>query len=153
MLTLTRSFPAPVLAPACPGLPVAYRAVRIQVIEGEVDLPPARWTLSINGDYRQSDVVNLPQSVNQSIHVTATLDNSTGLINSSPKFTSHHLIQLVGNQSARHSLSTFDSEGDSLTYALVRPVSKPDPMQACGVVAAGSTVAPHLLSILLPASC
>jgi hypothetical protein len=50
---------------------------------------------------------------------------------------------LVGNQSERHSLSTFDSEGDSLTYELVRPVSKSAPMQACGELAAGSTVAPH----------
>jgi hypothetical protein len=116
---------------------------RLKVIEGEVDLPPARWTLSVNGENRQFGVANLPDSGLQSIYVTATLDNSTGLTNSSPKFTSHYLIQLVGSQPQRHSWSTFDSEGDSLTYELVRPMSKLNLQPACGAVAVGSTVAPH----------
>ncbi|WP_035565366.1 hypothetical protein [Hymenobacter sp. IS2118] len=75
--------------------------------------------------------------------MAATLDNSTGLVNSSPKFNSHYLIQVVGNQTPRHSLSAFDSEGDSLTYELVRPRSTPFSASTCGELVAGSTVAPH----------
>ncbi|MBF9238377.1 hypothetical protein I2I05_13305 [Hymenobacter sp. BT683] len=67
------------------------------------------------------------------------------MVNSSPTFTSHYLIQVVGNQVPRHSLSTFDSEGDSLTYELVRPMSirDPYPNSSCAELAVGSTVAPH----------
>jgi hypothetical protein len=141
-LKLTRT----VLAPAspCAGPPFVYN-YEIRIIEGEVDLPPALWTLSVNGDNRRFNIANLPQSQHQSVYVRATLDNSTGLVNSSPKFLSHYLIQLVGNQRPGHSMSTFDSEGDSLSYELVRPMSilYPAPSTACGEQAAGSTVAPH----------
>ncbi|WP_426059731.1 hypothetical protein [Hymenobacter sp. B1770] len=139
-LLRTRTLPAPI--PQCVGQ-AGLIAYQTRVIEGEVDLPPARWTLSINAENRRPGISNLPQSVDQSVYVAATLDNSTGLTNSSPKFTSHYLIQLIGNQPQRHSWSTFDSEGDSLTYELVRPQSKANPAQACGALAVGSTIAPH----------
>ena len=72
----------------------------------------------------------------------AVLDNSTGLVNSSPRFTSSRLIQLFGSQLQRNSLNAFDAEGDSLTYELVQPLYTPTPVTACGTPTVGA-IAPH----------
>lgn len=137
-LTLTRTL---VPGASCQGAQVSYQMV---ILEATVQLPPARWTLSIDASGRRTDVVNLPNASTQSIYLSALLDNSTGLVNSSPTFTSHDLIGLVGNQAQRFSLSAFDSEGDSLAYALVRPAAVLRPVSSTGCsVPSTATAPPH----------
>ncbi|HEX8506524.1 MAG TPA: hypothetical protein VF630_14250 [Hymenobacter sp.] len=110
--------------------------------EGTVQLPPARWTLSINFENRAFEVLNITQSGTQSIYVQALLDNSTGLVNSSPRFTNTRLFQVAGVQAQHYSVNAFDSEGDSLTYQLVQPLAKPAFSAACAAPVTG-VIAPH----------
>lgn len=114
----------------------------IRTFEGTVQLPPALWTLSVDFVGRAFSVLNLNQPENQSLYVQTQLDNTTGLVNSSPRFTNNNLIQVTGTQAQRYSVNAFDSEGDSLTYQLVRSLSKPAPTALCGIPAPG-TIAPH----------
>ena len=79
----------------CTGGGLLYR---VTTLEDLVQLPPAHWTLSINLTNRRFAVVNVLASESQSIFVKAELDNSTGLVNSSPRFTTHRIVQLSGVQ-------------------------------------------------------
>ena len=115
----------------------------ISTLEGNIVLPPAQWTLSIEGTNRGSNILNMVQSNSQTMYVKAELDNRTQLINASPRFTSNQLIQLSSVQAQqRYSLNAFDAEGDSLTYQLVQPMAAPSATAACGNPIAG-TIAPH----------
>ncbi|MDO3414898.1 hypothetical protein Q3A66_07440 [Hymenobacter sp. BT770] len=115
---------------------------RVTTLEGLVQLPPADWTLSINGENRRSGLVNMAKSEMQSIYVKAELHNATGLINSSPRFTTAELIQLSGLQARSFSLNAYDNEGDSLVYQLVQPLAAPTTSPGCGAATAGP-IAPH----------
>ena len=125
--------------PACSGATGGYEVV---VLEGLVQLPPAQWTLSIDMANRPGSIVNVSQSMFQSTYVQSLLDNSSGLVNSSPRFTTARLIQLTGSQFQRHSLNAFDAEGDSLTYQLVQPLAAPAQATYCGTPTTGA-IAPH----------
>lgn len=124
---------------SCANASIAYQIV---TLEGAVQLSPAHWTLSIDCSNRAVGVTNISFSETFSTYVKAELDNTTGLINSSPHFTTSRLIQLAGNQSQRYSLSAFDSEGDSLVYQLVQPLATPTTSAPCGGTTNG-TLAPH----------
>ncbi|RPD50164.1 hypothetical protein DNI29_05040 [Hymenobacter sediminis] len=72
------------------------------------------------------------------------LDNTSGLINSSPKFISSQFPNLQGSQLQRHSFSAFDADGDSLVYRLVTPLDGGDarnglPTTACAQPVVGFT--------------
>ncbi|MET4074836.1 hypothetical protein [Hymenobacter sp. UYCo722] len=138
MLSLTRR---EVVSTSCSGNgAITYL---VNTLEGNVQLPPAQWTLSINGSNRSSDILNIAQAIAQTQYVKAELDNSTGLVNSSPRFNLDRLIQLSGVQSnQRYSLSAFDSEGDSLAYHLIQPLAAPSATSACGTPTVGA-LAPH----------
>ena len=137
-LTLTRR---DIVGTGCGGSGAIMYTVN--TLEGNVQLPPARWTLSINGSNRNSYILNIAQPVAQSQYVQAELDNSAGLVNSSPRFNSDRLIQLSSVQSKqRYSLSAFDSEGDFLTYHLVQPLAGPSASSACSTPTVGA-LAPH----------
>lgn len=123
----------------CASAGSSYEAI---VLEGMVQLSPAHWTLSIDLSNRAIGVINVQQSFNLSTYVKAVLDNSTGLVNSSPQFTTFRLIQLYGPQFQRNSLNAFDAEGDSLLYELVQPLATPTPATACGMPTVGD-IAPH----------
>ncbi|GAA4026008.1 hypothetical protein GCM10022409_07520 [Hymenobacter glaciei] len=125
---------------SCSGNAIRYS---VSTLEGNVQLPPGQWTLSINGENRSGLILNMAQAITQSQYVQAELDNSTGLANSSPRFNLARLIQLSGVQSnQRYSLSAFDSEGDSLAYQLVQPLAGPSTNSACSTPIAGA-LAPH----------
>ena len=145
--TLFRTSQVP-MPNGCTGAGGIYYEVAI--LEGLVQLPPARWTLSLNIQNRTRGVVNIAQSDMMSLYVTAVLDNtsvpgstSPRVINSSPQFTTDQLIQLSNAQAQqRYSLSAFDAEGDSLVYQLVQPLTNPTTTVACGQATVGA-VAPH----------
>lgn len=125
---------------ACTTLNLAYK---ISTLEGLVQLPPARWTLSIDGSNRAFGTQNVSNPEMMSTYVKAILDNTTGLINNSPRFTTAQLIRLAGTQPLQaHSLAAFDSEGDSLVYQLVQPLATPTAAATCGSLTVGA-IAPH----------
>ncbi|HEX8329473.1 MAG TPA: hypothetical protein VF629_18190 [Hymenobacter sp.] len=114
----------------------------IRTFEGTVQLPPALWTFSVNFENRPSGLININQAFDQSLYVQALLDNTAGLVNSSPRFTNSRLIQISGTQAQRYSVNAFDSEGDSLTYQLVRSFSRPAFSAQCAAPTPG-VIAPH----------
>jgi len=136
--TLVRTSTTPV-ATGCTSSGIRYA---LDVLEGQVDLAPAHWTLSINLSNRQIGVMNVAASYAQTVYVKAELDNTNGLVNSSPRFTTSRIIQLTGTQPQRYSTSAFDSEGDSLVYQLVQPLAEPTAALPCGFVTTGA-IAPH----------
>ncbi|MBH8558161.1 hypothetical protein [Hymenobacter negativus] len=115
---------------------------QVTTLAGLVQLPPARWTLSINCTNRTDGVANIAQSMQMSTYVQALLDNTTGLTNSSPRFTTAQLLHLTSTQPQRYSLSAFDSEGDSLAYQLVQPLANPTTAAPCAQLTVGA-IAPH----------
>ncbi|MBJ6111514.1 hypothetical protein JAO73_21010 [Hymenobacter sp. BT523] len=115
----------------------------ITTMQGLVALPPAQWQLSINITARMAAMANVPQSSTVGLYVSAELDNSTGLINSSPRFTASRPVHLVSAQPQRYSVSAFDSEGDSLVYEAEQPLMPgSNPAMPCGT-ATGGVAAPH----------
>jgi hypothetical protein len=93
------------------------------VFEGDVTLPPARWTLSIYGENRNSGILNLVEPNANSMYIAATLDNSSGLVDSSPTFTSFTLPSFINNELSGYSFSAFDVDGDSLVYTSAQPLA------------------------------
>jgi hypothetical protein len=116
---------------------------RLSTLEGLVQLTPAYWTLSIEASNRRNGVINIASSGTQSLFVKAELNNTNGLVNSSPKFTTNRLIQLTDVQPQQHySAAAFDVEGDSLVYRLMQPLANPTAALPCGSATVGA-LAPH----------
>lgn len=89
---------------------------------GVVTLAPNSWTLLMNSNYRQSGIMNMINSTNTSIATSATLDNSSGLINNSPEFISDEIpYTLYGNQHNLFTMQTVDIDGDSISYEFITP--------------------------------
>jgi len=115
-LLLTRRLSVP---PSCQGnIPF-----EIGVFEGDVTLPQARWTLSISSENRSGGAYNLLEPEMRDFYLGAFLDNSSGLVDSSPKFTSLTFPYVSANELYRHSFSCFDPDGDSLVYRSVQPLA------------------------------
>jgi hypothetical protein len=91
------------------------------VFEGDVTLPAGRWTLSTWQENRAIGIRNIEQSTGHNLYIESFLDNTSGLINTSPKFTSYQLPYLSGNQPQVYSSSAFDADGDSLVFQAVAP--------------------------------
>lgn len=116
----------------------------ITTMQGLVTLPPAQWLLTVNIASRVAAVTNVLQSASLPLYVNAELDNTTGLVNSSPRFSASRPVHLVSAQPQRYSLSAFDSEGDSLAYEAVQPLTiDTNPVATCGAPTVGAA-APHL---------
>lgn len=95
---------------------------RVLTFETDVTLPPDRWTITTMGENR-SNINNLANPFTESYNISAYLDNSSGLTNSSPFFTSFTLPYVCGSQPYRYSFSTFEADGDSLVYRAVAPMA------------------------------
>ncbi|MCB2407338.1 hypothetical protein LGH74_05070 [Hymenobacter sp. BT178] len=96
---------------------------QITVFEGLIELPPGRWLMNIDEANRSFGIRNLIAAEYKIFHLSAYLDNSSGLRNSSPKFNAVRLPYAAGNQLHRFSFSAFDTDGDSLVYTSVQPQS------------------------------
>ncbi|MBF9141962.1 Ig-like domain-containing protein [Hymenobacter properus] len=138
--TLTRAA-GQTVATSCTG---TSESVVITTLQGLVTLPPAQWQLTAGVASRVVGITNIAQSGTVGLSLNAELDNSTGLVNSSPRFTASRPVHLVSAQAQRYSLSAFDSEGDSLVYEAVQPLTGMSlPTTTCPVTTTG-TAAPHL---------
>lgn len=136
MMTRTSTIPVPT---GCASATLRYS---LDTFDALLTLAPAHWTLSVNLPNRQRGVVNVTLSDQFTVFIKAELDNTNGLINSSPRFTTARIIQLTNSQPQRYSTSAFDAEGDSLVYQLVQPLAEPTTASPCGFATTG-TIAPH----------
>jgi hypothetical protein len=128
--------------PVATGCATPNLRYSLDVFDALLTLAPAHWTLSINVANRQRGVVNIALSDQFTSFIKAELDNTNGLTNSSPRFTTARIIQLAGSQPQRYSASAFDTEGDSLVYQLVQPLAEPTTAAPCGFATTGA-IAPH----------
>ncbi|RYY20677.1 MAG: hypothetical protein EOO36_02750 [Cytophagaceae bacterium] len=115
----------------------------VLLFETDVDLPAGQWVLSVAESNRSAGIINLVNSINAGIYLSAYLDNTLVGQNASPKFLSTLLPYLCNGQAQRYSFSAFDGEGDSLVYQFRQPeqavISTP---YACGTPIPG-TLSPH----------
>ncbi|RZL09975.1 MAG: T9SS type A sorting domain-containing protein [Hymenobacter sp.] len=110
----------------------------VSLYEADVDLPTGQWTLSNTTSAWTSGVQNIPGSTLQSLYISAYLDNTTTVQDTSPKFESVLEPIISVSASAPHSFSAFDADGDSLRYEVVAPAG------GCGQPLV-STPAPHFV--------
>lgn len=85
------------------------------------------WLVSFEECCRNNAITNLSAPATQSLFVSASLDNSGGLCNSSPVFTSSPVPYACADQQFCYNHGAFDPDGDSLSYALVAPLDGPIP--------------------------
>ncbi len=79
------------------------------------------WVISYNLCCRNSAITNLQSPGSQSLYVDANLNNSGGLCNNSPFFTSLPTPYLCAGQPFFYNHGAIDIDGDSLVYTLVNP--------------------------------
>ena len=86
-----------------------------------VTLPPCNaWTVSWSLANRNAAISNLVSPNNEEMYVQAALDNSSGVCEDSPQFTSIASPYVCLNYPVSYSLGAFDPESDSLTYTLIQ---------------------------------
>ncbi|MFT6280502.1 MAG: gliding motility-associated-like protein [Salibacteraceae bacterium] len=95
--------------------------VGLLVFQGTLNLPPGcdDWILSTTSCCRNAAITNISGSSNNEMYFEAHLDNTAGLNNNSPSFST--IPQLFGcvGQTINFQQLAFDSDGDSLVYTLV----------------------------------
>jgi hypothetical protein len=114
------------------GCAVNGRSYNISQYEATVTLLPGQWTIKVIEELRSAGILNLSSVGNAALYMTAFLDNSSGLTNNSPRFTSFTMPYVCGSQPYRYSFSTFELDGDSLVYRSVQPLSAFINDQGCG---------------------
>ncbi|UOQ71404.1 hypothetical protein [Hymenobacter cellulosilyticus] len=114
-----KDYCATVGEPCGSGLPTNYET---GLFEATVTLPAGQWTLSVTLNARPTlGNVNIGSG---DLYTEATLDNTNGVVNSSPVFsTTAQVVSFVGwNLPTTFSEQAVDPDGDSLTYELVAPL-------------------------------
>lgn len=85
------------------------------------------WVVSFEECCRNNAITNLNNPSSSSLFVSSSLDNTGGLCNSSPIFTSSPVPYACADQLYCYNHGAFDPDGDSLSYALVNPLDGPNP--------------------------
>lgn len=85
------------------------------------------WNISWTHCCRNNMVTNLTTPGSFDMYVETTLDNSVGLNNSSPTFTSLPVPYICANQPFCYNHGALDPDGDSLVYSLVNALDGPYP--------------------------
>ena len=117
--TINRQQFSPGLLQSCTtGLPTPYN---VSLYETDLDLPTGRWTLSFTGENRLANIVNVANSVNTNLSISAYLDNTLAAQDASPKFESVLMPSFNGTAVPPYSFSAFDTDADSLRYEFVTP--------------------------------
>lgn len=98
--------------------------VEIYIYTGTITLPAPcpDWTLSYGLCCRNDDITNLDDPDGYDIHVEATIDNTGGLCNSSPFFTTFPVPYICVNEPFSFNHGAVDPDGDSLAYQLIQPL-------------------------------
>src|SRR6476469_6128661 len=89
---------------------------------GDITLAPGQWTLSAEETARPT-LANINSGSGGTLRLEATLDNRTGLQNTSPVFSTIPAFFVPVRQNSIVSHNAFDADGDSLVYSLERPLT------------------------------
>jgi gliding motility-associated-like protein len=84
------------------------------------------WTIAttdIDFCCRNSSITNLSSPSSQDLYIRATLNNTNGLCNNAPFFTTLPVPYICNGQLINYNHGTVDIDGDSLVYTLVNPLT------------------------------
>ncbi|MBN4072092.1 gliding motility-associated C-terminal domain-containing protein [Flavobacteriales bacterium AH-315-E23] len=125
-LTLSQVGAAEDISPLCPTALSECAGgtepgVEKYLYQGSFVLPFAcpDWIFSFEQCCRSADITNLVSPNSQYSHIMSTLDNSSGICNTSPSFTTSPVPYICDSQLVNYNMGTFDADGDSLYYTLV----------------------------------
>ncbi len=79
------------------------------------------WIISYTLCCRNYAITNLSSPGNQNIYVEAGINNTNGLCNNSPVFTTLPVPYFCANQDFNYNHGAVDIDGDSLVYSLIQP--------------------------------
>ncbi len=103
--------------------------VEMATYELEVTLEPCSdWKIIVAEQNRDGTTANLINPATFNIHVEAELDNSSGDCNTSPQLSVLNLPYVCVNSNLLYNLGFVDSDGDSLSYALVTAQASMTPL-------------------------
>ncbi|MEX2590529.1 MAG: SprB repeat-containing protein, partial [Chitinophagales bacterium] len=77
------------------------------------------WNISYSQCCRNGSITNLHNNQSYNFYLEAVINNDSGICNSSPEFTQEPVWYYWPNQPIEYNLGAIDSEGDSLSYALI----------------------------------
>ena len=94
--------------------------VQMGVYQATVQLEPCiDWRIIVSEQNRDGSIINLVDPVLFSVHTDAFLNNSSNICNNSPVLSLLNLPYVCVGTELFYNLGFFDSDGDSLSYALV----------------------------------
>ena len=102
--------------------------IQQHIYSGVVTLPAQcnDWRISYDLCCRNSSVTNLVGPGNQDLYIEALLNNTNGLCNNSPIFTTLPVPYLCAGQQYFYNHGAVDIDGDSLVYKFINPQRNPN---------------------------
>lgn len=86
---------------------------------------PCVWTIGHSEPARNVSISTIVGNGSDNLFVYCTIDNTSGIINSSPVFLYEPILSYSTNQRLSIDNSVFDLEGDSISYELIVPRTGP----------------------------
>ena len=102
-----------------------YPGIEVYVYSDTITLPQEcdDWTISYSLCCRNPDITNLVDPDFESLYVETIINNTNGVCNSSPVFTTRPIPYICAGQPFVFSHGAVDPEGDSLVFELVDPLT------------------------------
>ncbi len=102
----------------------ALPGVQRYIFEGDITFPSAcnDWVVYYEDCCRNAAITNIAGASTFGIRVEAFIDNTNGLCNNSPVFTTLPTPYICANQPYNYNHGAFDIDGDSLVYTLIDPM-------------------------------
>jgi gliding motility-associated-like protein len=115
--------PAQMANSSCNGGPL--QGIQQYIYQGVVTLPAqcSDWVMSYTECCRNNSITNSVNPGIYNLYVQARLNNTGGLCNNSPVFTTNPVPYICANQLFNYNHGATDVDGDSLVYSLVDPMS------------------------------
>lgn len=98
------------------------------IYAADITLPAqcSDWRIGYDLCCRNSSITNLSGPGNQDLYVEARLNNTNGICNNAPFFTTLPVPYICAGQQYFYNHGAVDVDGDSLVYSLVNPLSNPN---------------------------
>ena len=107
---------------SCNGGPLP--GVQQYVYEGDITLPGVAgdWIVYYEDCCRNAAITNIAAASSYGIRIECHIDNTNGLCDNSPVFTTLPVPYICANQPFNYNHGAFDIDGDSLAYTLIDPM-------------------------------
>ncbi|MCS6934028.1 MAG: gliding motility-associated C-terminal domain-containing protein [Chitinophagales bacterium] len=89
----------------------------------KLPVPCSDWVLRFSECCRNSQITNLINPDSEDMYLEARINNTGGICNNSPEFTTLPVPYLCSNQPFNYNHGATDIDGDSLVYSLIAPMT------------------------------